>query len=126
MSRLLEMHVLPVINENDTVATDEIAIGDNDTLAAIVAREINADLLVLLSDIEGLYTADPRKNPNAKKLERVKASEVLAMNLKAIDATATAFCLSTGMPIHVFGLKDPVDILSALEGKSVGTVITAE
>ena len=64
--RLLELNVLPVINENDTVATEEIAIGDNDTLAAIVASEVNADLLILLSDIDGLYTADPRQNPDAK------------------------------------------------------------
>jgi len=63
MYRLLELGVLPVINENDTVATDEIVIGDNDTLGAIVATTVQADLLVLLSDIDGLYTADPHKNP---------------------------------------------------------------
>jgi len=97
-----------------------------DTTGAVRAAEIEADAMFMAKNIDYIYTDDPRKNPNAKKLERVKASEVLAMNLKAIDATATAFCLSTGMPIHVFGLKDPVDILSALEGKSVGTVITAE
>ena len=57
--RLLELGALPVINENDTVATDEIVIGDNDTLAAIVAESVRADLLILLSDIDGLYTADP-------------------------------------------------------------------
>ena len=66
------------------------------------------------------------KNPDAKKLETVKASEVLAMNLKAIDSTATAFCLSVGMPIRVFGLKNPKDILSAVKGEAVGTIITAE
>ena len=63
MERLLELGSLPIINENDTVATAEIKVGDNDTLGAIVARCVKADLLVLLSDIEGLYTADPRKDP---------------------------------------------------------------
>lgn len=69
--RLLELGVIPVVNENDTVATDEIVIGDNDTLAAVVAADIGADLLVLLSDIDGLYTADPRLNPDARLLTEV-------------------------------------------------------
>ena len=60
MVRLLELHALPIINENDTMATEEIKIGDNDTLAARVAVSMEADLLILLSDIDGLYTADPR------------------------------------------------------------------
>src|SRR5699024_1867717 len=66
MFRLLERGALPVINENDTVATDEIVIGDNDTLGAIVAQTVQADLLILLSDIDGLYTADPRRDPKAE------------------------------------------------------------
>ena len=66
MKRLLEMGILPIVNENDTVATAEIHIGDNDTLGAIVACAVNADILVLFSDIDGLYTADPRKDPEAK------------------------------------------------------------
>jgi uridylate kinase len=97
-----------------------------DTTGAVRAREIGADAMFMAKKVDYIYTADPRVDPNAKKLERVKASEVLAMNLKAIDATATAFCLSTGMPIHVFGLKDPADILKAIDGEKVGTVITAE
>lgn len=63
--RLLELEALPIINENDTVATDEIRVGDNDTLAAIVASCVRADLLVLLSDIDGLYTADPHRHRDA-------------------------------------------------------------
>ena len=66
LDRLLAMGTIPIINENDTVATEEIVIGDNDTLAAIVAESVKADKLVLLSDIDGLYTADPRTNPDAK------------------------------------------------------------
>ncbi len=97
-----------------------------DTAGAVRAAEIQADAMFMAKNIDYIYTADPRKDPNAKKLERVRASEVLAMNLKAIDATATAFCLSVGMPIHVFGLKDPTDIIKAVRGECVGTVVTAE
>lgn len=71
MERLLALSTLPIINENDTVATDEIVIGDNDTLAAIVAVHCNADLLILLSDIDGLYTANPRTDPTATLLSVV-------------------------------------------------------
>ena len=72
MDRLLELGALPVINENDTVSTEEIAVGDNDTLSAIVAATVSADLLVLLSDIDGLYDGDPRKNPDAKLIPTVE------------------------------------------------------
>lgn len=97
-----------------------------DTAGAVKAAEISADAMFMAKNIDYIYTDDPRKNPDAKKLERVRASEVLAMNLKAIDATATAFCLSNGMPICVFGLKNPTDILKALSGESVGTVVLPE
>ncbi len=97
-----------------------------DTAGAVKAAEIGADAMFMAKNVDYIYTDDPRKNPDAKKLLRVKASEVLAMNLKAIDATATAFCMSNGMPIHVFGLKNPEDILAALRGETVGTVITAD
>ena len=97
-----------------------------DTAGAVKASEIGADAMFMAKNIDYIYTDDPRKNSNAKRLERVKASEVLAMNLKAIDATATAFCMSCGMPIHVFGLNDARDIIKALRGETVGTVVTAE
>lgn len=81
MSRLLELGALPIINENDTVSTEEIVIGDNDTLSAIVAVETNADLLVLLSDIDGLYTKDPHKNADARLIEEVReiTPEILSL-----------------------------------------------
>ena len=97
-----------------------------DTTGAVRAAEISADAMLMAKNIDYVYDDDPRKNPNAKKLENVKASEVLAKNLKAIDATATAFCLSTGMPIRVFGLSDPEDIIRAVRGESRGTVITPD
>ena len=97
-----------------------------DTTGAVRSAEIEADAMLMAKNVDYIYTDDPRKNPDAKKLETVKASEVLAMNLKALDATATAFCLSTGMPIKVFGLREPEDILRAIRGEVLGTVITAE
>ena len=97
-----------------------------DTTGAVRSAEIQADAMLMAKNVDYIYTDDPRKNPDAKKLETVKASEVLAMNLKALDATATAFCLSTGMPIKVFGLTEPADILRAIRGKVNGTIITAD
>ena len=97
-----------------------------DTTGAVRAAEISADAMLMAKNIDYIYTADPKKDPTAKKLTDIKASEVLAMNLKAIDATATAFCLANGMQIRVFGLNDPDDIVKAVRGESVGTVITAE
>ncbi len=97
-----------------------------DTTGAVRAAEIGADLMLMAKNIDYIYTDDPRKNPNAEKIERIAASRVLSLNLKAIDATATAFCLSSGMPIRVFGLKNPEDIKKAIAGESVGTVIDAE
>ena len=72
---LMEMGVVPVVNENDTVVTDEICFGDNDTLGALVANLVEADVLVLLTDQDGLYTADPRSNPDAKLVSQAWASD---------------------------------------------------
>ena len=81
LHRLLELDVLPIINENDTVSTAEIAVGDNDTLGAIVAKGADAQLLVLLTDIDGLYTADPRQDPAARLIPVVEeiTPQVLAL-----------------------------------------------
>jgi len=73
---LLDLGVIPIINENDTVATDEIRFGDNDTLAALVANLVEADALIILTDQQGLYTADPRKNPNADLVSTGQASDM--------------------------------------------------
>ncbi len=97
-----------------------------DTAGAVRASEIGAEAMLMAKNIDYIYTDDPRKNPKAEKIERIRASEVLARNLKAIDATATAFCMSVGMPIRVFGLGKPEDIERAVRGESVGTVIDAE
>ena len=97
-----------------------------DTAGAVRAAEIEADAILMAKNVDYIYTDDPRKNPDAKNLEKIKATEVLAMNLKAIDATATAFSLSAGTPVRVFGLKDPTDIEKAVKGDTPGPIITAE
>ena len=72
----MELGALPIINENDTISTEEIAVGDNDTLSAVVAATTRAELLILLSDIDGLYDSDPHKNPDAKLIHEVSVNAV--------------------------------------------------
>lgn len=92
-TELLKMGVIPIVNENDTVATYEIGIGDNDTLSAIVAALVDADLLILLSDIDGLYTDDPRRNPDAEFIEQV---DVLTDELMGMGKASTGSNVGTG------------------------------
>ena len=136
LNRLLELGALPVINENDTVATDEIVIGDNDTLAAIVARSIGADLLILLSDIDGLYTADPHKDPNAKLLHRVTKVDEDILALAGVSSTnqgtggmitklrAAQICLECGCDMVIANGSKPENLYDILDGKDVGTKFT--
>ena len=86
IAALLEARVLPIVNENDSVAVDEIKLGDNDNLSAAVAALVEADLLVILSDVDGLYTADPRQQPNAKPVPVVEASDPQAERYAAASA----------------------------------------
>ncbi|MCQ2413760.1 MAG: uridine monophosphate kinase [Clostridia bacterium] len=97
-----------------------------DTAGAVRAAEIGAEAMYMAKNIDYIYTADPRKDPNAEKLLTVKCSEILSRGLAAIDFTAAAFCMSVGMPIRIFGLAHPEDILKALTGEKVGTVVTAD
>src|SRR5699024_5582553 len=94
---LLSLGVIPIVNENDTIATYEIAylsvFGDNDTLSAVVAALVEADLLILLSDIDGLYTDDPHQNPDAKFVEVV---ERLDDHLMAMGKDSTGSSVGTG------------------------------
>ena len=98
-SELLNLGVIPVVNENDTVATYEIVIGDNDTLSAIVSGLTKADLLILLTDIDGLYTDDPRTNPKAEFIEVVE---------KASSETRVSgnFCANIKVANYRFKLQD--------------------
>ena len=138
LNRLLELGALPIINENDTVVTDEIVIGDNDTLAAIVARSVGAQLLVLLSDIDGLYTADPRKDPNAVLLPKVTCLNDEIMALAGVSGTdqgtggmvtklqAAKICMDCGCDMVIANGKNPALLYDILEGKAVGTRFTEE
>lgn len=133
MSRLLELGALPIINENDTVSTEEIVIGDNDTLSAIVAVETGADLLVLLSDIDGLYTADPHKNANAKLIEEVReiTSEILSLaggagsNLGTggmeTKLRAAQIATSAGTDMIIANGENPDILYNIVDGISFGT-----
>ncbi len=131
--RLLELQALPIVNENDTIGVGEILVGDNDTLAAIVATNAKADLLILLSDIDGLYTADPRKDPNAKLLHEVPelTPEVIALGGGAGSAQGTGGMVTklraaqmmteTGADMVIANGADPEVLYAILEGAQVGT-----
>ena len=133
MERLLELGSLPIINENDTVATAEIKVGDNDTLGAIVARCVKADMLVLLSDIEGLYTADPRKDPSAKLIPVVEevtpeiealaggVGSGLATGGMATKLRAAKMVAEVGCDMIITNGEHPEVLYDIAEGKAVGT-----
>ena len=133
MFRLLEMGALPVINENDTVATAEIAVGDNDTLGAIVAVNIHADLLVLMSDIEGLYTADPHKDPDATLIPLVTelTPKILALaggsgselgtGGMVTKLKAAQLCMEAGCDMIITNGIRPSDLYRIADGENVGT-----
>ena len=133
LSRLLELDALPIINENDSVATEEIVIGDNDTLAAIVSVSIKADLLILLSDIDGLYTADPRKDKTATLLSLVenltddimalgegKGSELGTGGMKT-KLHAAQIVTTSGIDMVIANGSDPMKLYDIVNGNSVGT-----
>ena len=133
LNRLLQLGALPIINENDTVSTDEIVIGDNDTLGAIVAKSVHADLLILLSDIDGLYTADPHKDPNAKLLPRVTAIDQSILDLAGVSSTtqgtggmvtklrAAQICLNCSCDMVIANGHDPENLYAILDGQNIGT-----
>ena len=138
LNRLLELNVLPIINENDTIATDEIVIGDNDTLAAIVAESVKADKLILLSDIDGLYTADPHKDPNAQLIHHVSKIDDRILSLAGVSSTnlgtggmvtklrAAEICLGCGCAMVIANGNNPDLLYDILEGNQVGTTFSEE
>ena len=137
-AELFKLGVIPVVNENDTVATYEIEIGDNDTLSAIVASLVEADVLLLLSDIDGLYTDDPRANPDAKYIEVVEELTEELMNMgKASTGSsvgtggmstklqAAKIANSTGVDMVIANSKDIKVIHRILSGQNIGTLFLA-
>lgn len=135
--QLLDMGVIPIVNENDTVSTDEIEFGDNDTLSAVVAALVSADLLILMSDIDGLYTDDPNKNPNARFIECVyKIDKSLYDMAKGagsdfgtggmvtkIDAARIA--TDSGCDMIISNGKDFRTIHDIIAGNNIGTLFLA-
>lgn len=95
-----------------------------DTAGAVRAAEIGADAMLMAKNVDYIYTDDPKKNPDAKRIEEISSTELLARGLRAIDATAAAFTGSVGMPIRIFGMTEPEDILLALRGEKNGTLVT--
>lgn len=133
MDKLLEFKALPIINENDTVATEEIKVGDNDTLSAMVAVNVNADILILLSDIDGLFTADPHTNPDAKLISVV--SEInedifalgggegsgLGTGGMRTKLNAAQICTENNCDMIIANGENPDVLYDIVDGKSVGT-----
>ena len=133
LNRLIELRALPIVNENDTVATEEISLGDNDTLGAIVAVGADAELLILLSDIEGLYTADPHTDGNAKLIPAVyeMSGDVLAAAGGAGTKLGTGgmqtklhaaeICMENGIDMIIADGSRPDLLYGIADGKQVGT-----
>ena len=133
---LFRMNIIPVVNENDTVSTYEMHFGDNDTLSAVVASLVNADLLILLSDIDGLYTDDPRSNPDAMLIERIDrlTDEYLDMAKEttgsdvgvggmATKLRAAQIAGSAGADLVIVNGKDVGVLHEIIEGDFKGTLI---
>lgn len=133
MNKLLEFSALPIINENDTVSTDEIKVGDNDTLSAMVAVSVNADLLILLSDIDGLFTSDPHKNPDATlisvvseitdEIRKLAGGEGSSLGTGGMKTKIRAAEISTakGCDMVIANGDKPSVLYDIVDGKSVGT-----
>lgn len=138
LARLLELGALPVINENDTISTEEFGIGDNDTLSAIVAVTIQADLLILLSDIDGLFAGDPRKNPDAKLIDTVEKIDEHIISLgggsgsnlgtggMATKLRAAQMATAAGCEMVIANGQSPEVLYDVAAGKRVGTRFLAK
>lgn len=138
---LLNMNIIPVVNENDTVSVDELdglQFGDNDTLSAVVATLVEADLLIILTDIDGLYDSDPRENPDAKRIPYVAniTSEIESLagnagtNLgtggMATKVRAAQLANNAGIPCCVMSGTQPKNLYQLLDGMQIGTTFAAQ
>ena len=135
---LLKLGVVPVINENDTVVNDEIKFGDNDTLGALVANLVEADLLIILTDQKGLYTADPRKDPSATFVDEAQAGDV-ALELMAGGAgssigrggmltkiLAAKRAAGSGASTVIAWGREPDALVRLVQGEPIGTMLVAQ
>mgnify|MGYP000429778568 CR=1 FL=1 len=138
IDRLFELNVIPIVNENDTVATDELnEFSDNDTLSAYVADLIDSDVLIILSDIKGLYTSDPNKNPDAKIIDTVTeigediykiaggSASALGTGGMATKVRAAELLNRRGIDMVIAHGENPQIIFDILDGRQVGTMFVA-
>lgn len=138
-SELLKLGVIPIVNENDTVATYEIKFGDNDTLSAIVAALVDADLLILLSDIDGLYTDDPNRNPDAVFIGQVEelTDELMDMGKETTGSNVGTGGMNTKLLAAKIATKAGADMIIAnaddmriihriMDGRDIGTIFKAK
>ena len=138
MEHLLKRNVLPIVNENDTIATEEIVIGDNDNLGAILAKNIHADLYIILSDINGLYDDDPHKNENAKLIPVVyELDEKILSFGQGVNSNvgtggmrtkleAAKICMDAGLDMIITNGQKPEALYSILDNESMGTRFVAK
>ena len=140
LQRLMDYRVLPIVNENDTVAIDELEleIGENDSLSATVAAAVGADLLVILSDINGLYSADPRTNADAQVIREVHkidehieqmaggAGSALGSGGMATKINAAKIATEAGVDMVIMNGRDPEQLYALFDGEPVGTHFMAE
>lgn len=132
-SRLSEMGAIPIVNENDTVAVEEIEFGENDTLSALVAKLINADALIILSDVDGLYTKNPRTYPDAELIEDVYKIDDYILSIADDSGTALGTggmvtkvkaaqnATQSGIDVFIVNGKNPLILYDLLDGKKCGT-----
>lgn len=135
---LIDLNIIPVINENDTVVTDEIRFGDNDTLAALVANLVEADLLVILTDRDGMFSADPRTNPDATLIFEAKASDTtldlvaggtagsLGKGGMQTKLRAARFAARSGANTIIIGGQIPQVLTRLLAAERIGTLLTPD
>ena len=138
LHELIDMGIVPVVNENDTVATEEIEFGDNDTLSAQVATLIQADLLLILTDTDGVYTSNPHLDEGAKKVRKVmkasnelkdvklNGSSKLGSGGMASKIAAAELCREHNVDVVIADGTDPSTIMDILEGKDLGTFFVSE
>lgn len=131
-TKLFELGCVPIVNENDSISTEEIRFGDNDTLSAYVARVAEADLLVNLSDIDGLYDSDPHKNPDAKLIKRVErlddvrsfagdAGSKVGTGGMVTKLRAAEIAGAAGIPMIIMNGREPEELYKIIDGEAVGT-----
>ena len=138
INELLNMGIIPVINENDTVSTHEIEFGDNDTLSAAVSTLVNADLLIMLSDIDGMYTADPRLSNTATLINEVLTFDDIIESY--VSGTGSVFgtggmsskilaakhCMEHDIEMVIANGEDPTVIFNLLKGENIGTLFVSK